>query len=61
MDNNDSLNPRPGAWGYTVFGTVLEGLDVLQKIADVETDYSEHLDAQNVPVNPVMLIKVSVQ
>ena len=61
MDNNDSLNPGSSNWGYTVFGDVLEGLDVLQAISAVETDYSEDLDAQDVPVKPVILISVTVQ
>jgi len=61
MSNNDSLNPDASNWGYTVFGDVFEGLDVLQAISAVETDYSEDLDAQDVPVKPVILISVTVQ
>ena len=61
MDNNGSLNPGASNWGYTVFGDVYEGLDVLQAISAVETDYSEDLDAQNVPVKLVILISVTVQ
>ena len=40
---------------------VLEGMDVLQAMAVVETGYNEGLDAQDVPVKPVMLISVTVQ
>jgi len=61
MENNDSLNPGSSNWGYTVFGDVMEGLEVLQAISAVETDYSEDLDAQDVPVKPVILISVTVQ
>ena len=61
MDNNKSLNPNSRSWGYTVFGDVLEGMDVLQAIAAVETGYSEGLDAQDVPLQAVMLIRVTVQ
>lgn len=61
LDNNESLNPNSRNWGYTVFGSVLEGMDVLQAIAAVETGYSEGLDAQDVPLVPVTLIKVSIQ
>ena len=61
LDNNQSLNPGARNWGYTVFGDVLEGMDVLQAMAVVETGYNEGLDAQDVPVKPVMLISVTVQ
>lgn len=61
LSNNESLNPSARNWGYTVFGDVLEGMEVLQAIAAVETGYSEGLDAQDVPMVPVMLISVTVQ
>lgn len=60
LDDNDSLNPNSRNWGYAVFGSVLEGMDVLQAIAAVETGYSEGLDAEDVPLVPVMLIKATV-
>lgn len=61
MENNDSLNPGSRNWGYTVFGQVISGIEVLQAIAEVETGYSEALDAEDVPVEPVMLIKATVK
>jgi peptidyl-prolyl cis-trans isomerase A (cyclophilin A) len=60
LSNNESLNPNARSWGYTVFGDVLGGLDVLQAIAAVETGYSEGLDAQDVPLVPVTLFSVTV-
>ena len=30
LNDNSSLNPDNGDWGYTVFGRVVEGLDVLE-------------------------------
>ncbi len=38
--NNEFLNfsaPTPQGWGYTVFGKVIKGIDVVNKIAAVET------------------------
>ncbi len=38
--NNDFLNysaPTPQGWGYTVFGKVTKGMDVVNKIAAIET------------------------
>ena len=51
-------------WNITeVIGGVFERLDTLrlEAISDVETGYSEALDAEDVPVAPVILIKASVQ
>jgi peptidyl-prolyl cis-trans isomerase A (cyclophilin A) len=61
MNNNTSLDPSPKNWGYTVFGTVVSGMEVLEAIAGVETGYSEALDAEDVPLMPVLLIKAKVQ
>jgi len=61
MSDNSSLDPRSGSWGYTVFGEVVSGMDVLEAISDVETGYSEDLDAEDVPIAPVLLIRATVQ
>jgi peptidyl-prolyl cis-trans isomerase A (cyclophilin A) len=61
MNNNTSLDPGSSNWGYTVFGMVVSGMDVLEAIAAVETGYSEAMDAEDVPMVPVLLIKASVQ
>jgi len=61
LKNNESLNPNPRSWGYTVFGDVVEGYEVLQAIAGVETGYSEALGAPDVPVEPVLLIHARVR
>jgi cyclophilin family peptidyl-prolyl cis-trans isomerase len=41
--------------GYTVFGTVIEGMDVVDKIAQVERDSRDN------PVTPVVMKKVSIE
>lgn len=61
MANNTSLDPSSRNWGYTVFGEVISGMEVLEAIALVETGYSEDLDAEDVPVEPVILIHATVQ
>ena len=61
MSDNSSLDPGSRNWGYTVFGEVVSGMDVLEAISDVETGYSEDLDAEDVPVEQVLLIRASVQ
>jgi cyclophilin family peptidyl-prolyl cis-trans isomerase len=40
-------------WGYCVFGKVSEGMDIVDKIAKVETGFSGR--HQNVPVEPVII------
>lgn len=40
-------------WGYCVFGEVVEGMDVMDRIANVKTDFSGR--HQNVPVEPVSI------
>jgi peptidyl-prolyl cis-trans isomerase A (cyclophilin A) len=61
MNNNESLNPSSKNWGYTVFGEVIEGMDVLLAISTVETGYSDSLNAEDVPLIAVKLIKVSIR
>ncbi len=60
-DNNRALDPNPKHWGYTVFGMVISGQDVLEELAAVPTGYNAELDYQDVPLTPVKLNKVSVQ
>jgi len=61
LQNNDFLNfqsKTQQGWGYTVFGKVTEGLDVVKAIATVATgNQGSH---QNVPREPVIIEKVSV-
>lgn len=60
-DNSKKLDPSSRQWGYTVFGTVTAGREVLEKIAAVKTGYDAKLDYQDVPVTPVRLIKATVK
>lgn len=59
--NNDFLNHRSKStegWGYTVFGKVTEGQDVVDAITQVQT--STRGFHENVPVEPVSIIKAEV-
>ena len=58
---NDNTNLDPGRrWGYTVFGAIVEGDEVLEAMAKVKADYNEALGWENVPLEPVMLIKATL-
>lgn len=56
--NNDGLNrPNPDGHGYAVFGRVVEGMDVVDKIAATPTQRLNMLFA-NLPVTPVVITSV---
>lgn len=48
----------PQTWGYAVFGQVIEGMDVVDRIAKVKTGNSG--GHQNVPVEPVVIKSVTI-
>jgi peptidyl-prolyl cis-trans isomerase B (cyclophilin B) len=59
--NNDFLNhtaPTAQGWGYAVFGEVVEGKDVVDKMKGVATGNSGM--HQNVPTTDVLIIKAAV-
>ena len=59
VKNNDSLNaPSPDGHGYAVFGKVVSGTDVVDKIKAVETGNAG--GHQNVPKTPVVIKSASV-
>ena len=60
MSNNTSLDPNSRSWGYTVFGEVVSGMEVLEAIAAVETGYFEDLNAEDVPLEPILLLRATV-
>lgn len=57
--DNDFLNyPSRDGWGYCVFGKVTKGLDIVEKIAEVET--GRHMTGmQNVPKSAVVIESIS--
>ena len=58
MDNLD-LNPRPTRWGYAVFGTVVEGMEVVDEIGHVPTGANATFE-RNVPVQNIVIERVEV-
>jgi peptidyl-prolyl cis-trans isomerase B (cyclophilin B) len=53
----DFKNKSDQGWGYCVFGKVIDGMDVVDKIAKVKTDFSGRYP--NVPVEPVIINSIS--
>jgi peptidyl-prolyl cis-trans isomerase B (cyclophilin B) len=59
--DNDFLNhssPTPQGWGYAVFGKVVEGLDVVDKIKKVKTGSKGF--HQDVPADDVVIEKAVI-
>ncbi|MDX1250653.1 MAG: peptidyl-prolyl cis-trans isomerase [Gammaproteobacteria bacterium] len=58
--NNDGLNyPNPDGWGYAVFGKVVEGMDVVDKIRAVPTGSGGPFRS-DVPKTQVVIKKVTL-
>jgi len=60
--NNDFLNhtsPTAQGWGYAVFGKVVEGTDVVEKMKAVKTGRAAG-GHQDVPVEDVLITKAEV-
>lgn len=58
VNDNTALDPRPDRWGYTVFGYVVEGMDVVDKIVAVRTGPAGQFRS-DVPVVPVVIKKMA--
>src|SRR5512136_3055708 len=57
--NNDGLNrPMPDGFGYAVFGKVIAGMEVVDKIAGVKTVM--RMGMQDVPETPVVIKSVTL-
>jgi len=62
VDNDflNQTNKTPSGFGYAVFGEVIEGMDVVDSIAKVETGTGSN-GFPNVPVEPVIIISAKRQ
>jgi cyclophilin family peptidyl-prolyl cis-trans isomerase len=58
LADNVQLDPQPSRWGYTVFGRVIEGMEVAQAISEAPTGASGEL--QDAPLKQVIIQKVEV-
>jgi peptidyl-prolyl cis-trans isomerase A (cyclophilin A) len=60
--NNDFLNHRddsPGGYGYAVFGKVIDGMDVVDKMVAAPQKRQNSV-FQNVPVTPIVIKSVKI-
>jgi peptidyl-prolyl cis-trans isomerase A (cyclophilin A) len=59
LADNSSLDPGR-KWGYAVFGAIVEGEEVAEAIGKVKTHYDESIGWEDVPVEPIFLIKATL-
>lgn len=59
MGDNPGLDPGKG-WGYTVFGVVIEGTEILDAISKANTHVHPELGWEDVPVKEILLKKVTI-
>ncbi len=57
--DNIALDPSPARWGYAVFGRVIEGIDVVDRIASVATGARAGF-AEDTPLEPVLIVSARV-
>jgi len=54
LADNTNLDPRPDRWGYTVFGEVASGIDILQNLAEQPTGAGGDFE-KDVPLKPFIV------
>jgi cyclophilin family peptidyl-prolyl cis-trans isomerase len=59
LADNPELDPLPVRWGYTVFGRVIDGMDVLERISTVPTG-PEGKFKSDAPLTHVVIEKIEV-
>lgn len=57
LTDNATLDPQPSRWGYTVFGQVVEGMDVVDAIGNVATGEVGPLE-RDAPLKPVVIQRI---
>lgn len=57
--DNIALDPSPMRWGYAVFGRVIEGMEVIDRIASVPTGARPGLE-EDAPLEPVLIVSARV-
>lgn len=57
--NLDHRSEAPAEWGYAVFGEIISGMDVIDKIAQLTTGPGGHFQS-DVPITPVIISNMSL-
>ena len=57
LNDNATLDPNATRWGYAVFGHVIEGMDVVDRIGNVATG-AHGLMKEETPLKPIVILKI---
>jgi cyclophilin family peptidyl-prolyl cis-trans isomerase len=55
--DNEALDPNKTRWGYAVFGKVVQGMDVVDRIGNVATG-SRGIFKEDAPLKPVVIERI---
>jgi peptidyl-prolyl cis-trans isomerase A (cyclophilin A) len=58
LADNAALDPNQTRWGYAVFGRIASGMEVVDRIGNVATGGSHGILKDDVPVKPVVILKI---
>lgn len=58
-DNDSALDPLPTRWGYAVFGRVIEGMEVIDRIS-VSPTGPQGPFKEDAPLQPVVIQKIEI-
>jgi cyclophilin family peptidyl-prolyl cis-trans isomerase len=59
LGDNIALDPSPSRWGYAVFGRIVDGMDVVDRIASVATGARVTFE-EDTPLDPVVILTARV-
>ena len=59
LNDNDALDPTPLRWGYAVFGRVVDGIDVAERIGHTPTGPASGFP-HDAPVEPVVIRRIEL-
>jgi peptidyl-prolyl cis-trans isomerase A (cyclophilin A) len=57
LNDNAALDPNATRWGYAVFGRVIDGMDVVDRIGNVATGAHGPIK-EEVPLKPIVILKI---
>jgi len=57
LNDNAALDPNQSRWGYAVFGKVVQGMDVVDQIANVPTGAKGPFK-EDAPIKPVVIERI---
>ena len=62
-DNSNLDYPSSDGYGYTVFGTVVSGMDVVDEIKNVATDIRDtpYGPSEDWPIEPIEIIRAYIK